>query len=329
MIIFENKIKSMKKLKNISKIYTGLAFFVLVLSLSSCLKNGNYFADFAAAAGSVDLPLAASNNNGVEAFSFDVTVTSTVLPIYANVASPSLPTKATTVVLALDTAYLTTYNTANNTNYELLPDSVYKISSLNMTIPAGKRLDSVNVSYDFTKLNLTHSYVLPITIASSSLPIEQWNHLLYYVSVKNKYDGKYLITGTMVDYYNSNLTGNYPWTAYLVTTGPNSVVLTDPTNGPVHLILNGTATSYYGKFGVVINFDPSGSGVINSVVNYYGQPASNTRSGQLDPSGINMRDPASKNIDISYFMLQPSVIPATPHIRTAFNENYKYLGPRP
>ena len=97
MIIFENKIKSMKKLKNISKIYTGLAFFVLVLSLSSCLKNGNYFADFAAAAGSVDLPLAASNNNGVEAFSFDVTVTSTVLPIYANVASPSLPTKATTV----------------------------------------------------------------------------------------------------------------------------------------------------------------------------------------------------------------------------------------
>lgn len=319
----------MKKLINTNKLYTGLILILSMLSLGSCLKNGNYYTDFASAAASVDLPLAATNNNGVEAFSFDVTVTSTTIPIYANVASPALPTKATTVVLALDTAYLTSYNATNGTTYELLPDSVYKISTLNLTIPAGQRLDSAVVTYDFTKLNLTHSYVLPITIASASLPIEQWNHLLYYVSVKNKYDGKYLITGSMVDAANSNLTGYYPWTAYLVTTGPNSVVLTDPTNGPFHLILNGASTSYYGNFGVVINFDPSGSGAITSVVNYYGQPASNTRSGKLDPSGINLWDPTSKDMDINYFMLQPSVITTSPFIRTSFSEHYKYLGPRP
>ena len=318
----------MKRIKNISKIGAGLALFLAMASLSSCLKNGQYYTNFAAVAASVDLPLAATNANGVETFSYNATVSSATLPIYANVASPSIPTKATTVTLALDTAYLDSYNTNNGTSYELLPDSVYTISSLNMTIPAGQRLDSVNVTYDFTKMNLSHSYVLPITIASASLPIEQWNHLLYYVSVKNKYDGQYQITGTMTDVANSGLTGDYPWTANLVTTGPNSVLLEDPTNGPVHLILNGSSLSYYGSFGVVINFDPSGSGKVVSVVNYYGQPASNSRSGQLDPSGINQWDPTSMNMDISYFMIQPSVIPTPPSIRTYFTEHYKYLGPR-
>lgn len=315
-------------MKNINKVFKGMVILAAILSLNSCLKNGQFYTNFAGVAASVDLPLSATNSNGVETFSYDASVTGASLPIYANVASPGIPSTSTTVTLALDTAWLDSYNTANSTSFELIPDSVYTISSLNMTIPAGQRLDSVVVTYDFTKMNLSHSYILPITIASASLPIEQWNHLLYFVSVKNKYDGKYLITGTMVDAANAALTGYYPWTAYLVTTGPNSVSLQDPTNGPVHLILNGTSLSYYGSFDPVFNFDPSGSGAVTSVINYYGQPAGNTRSAQLDPSGINLWDPSTKNMDVSYFMLQPSVITTSPYIRTSFTEHFQYLGPR-
>ena len=80
-----------------------------------------------------------------------------------------------------------------------MPDSVYTTTGWDLTIPAGQRLDSMKVTFDFTKLDLNHNYILPVTIESASLPIEQWNHLLYYISVKNQFDGEYTVTGSFVD----------------------------------------------------------------------------------------------------------------------------------
>src|SRR5580700_4591025 len=132
------KMKMINKIKTISCL-TGL--LVVFVSLPSCLKNGAYYVDFASAGASVDLPLAASTGNGVTAFAYPPTVTSVTLPIAINVASPSLPTKATNVTIALDTAGLSAYNQANGTNYQPLPDSVFTLSAMTVTIPAGKRLD--------------------------------------------------------------------------------------------------------------------------------------------------------------------------------------------
>jgi hypothetical protein len=62
-------------------------------------------------------------------------------------------------------------------------------------------------------------------------------------------------------------------------------------------------------------------------VNYYGQPAGNTRSG-LDPSGVNQYDAATKTVRIKYNMTQSSLVPAAPHIRTTWDETWKYVGSR-
>jgi Domain of unknown function (DUF1735) len=322
-----SKKKNMKQTKKINKI-TGIAVILMLLfTFSSCLKNGPYNIDFSTVGASVDLPLAASNSNGVVAFSYNATVTSTDIPVYINLASPSTLSKAVTATFALDTAYLNSYNTNNNTSYTVLPDSVYTIANgWNRNIPAGQRLDSMYIHFDFTKLDLTQNYILPITIQTATVAIEQWNHLMLYVSVKNQWDGHYTVTGTFTDVNNAGFTNNYPMDIDLITSGPNSVdVYNTQLEAVGYVFLNGGSATYYGSFGIRMFIDNNNN--VTSVVNTFGQPASNTRSAQLDPSGINKVD-ASGNIDVKYFMIQPSAVPAPPSIRAYFNEHYAYLGPR-
>jgi hypothetical protein len=208
------------------RIMASLSILCIIFSLSSCLKNGKYYTDFASGGASVDLPLAATNANNPVTFAFDATVTSTDIPFYINLASPKVLGTAVTATFALDSAYLDTYNTNNGTNYQLMPDTVYTIvNGWNRTIPAGKRLDSMYVHFDFTKLDLTQVYILPVTIQSASVPIEQWNHLMISPSVKNQYDGNYSITGYTLRAGDPVRTGEIPaGTMGLATSGPASVV---------------------------------------------------------------------------------------------------------
>lgn len=162
----------------------GLIVLMGVFSLSSCLKNGPYDYNFSGVGASVDLPLAASNSNGVVPFTF--AVGSNTFPVYANLASPSPLSSATTVTLIVDTAYFNSFNAANGNAYVLLPDSTYTLGSLNLSIPAGQRLDSCEVTFNINMLNEigadSIAYVLPFSISSASEPIEQWSHLLIGVS---------------------------------------------------------------------------------------------------------------------------------------------------
>jgi len=316
-------------LKLVKKIIYSTGILAVMFSLPSCLKNGDYYIPFSSVAPSVDLPLAATNANGIIAKTYDATVTSASFPVYVNLASVSPLSTPTNVTLALDTAFLNQYNADNGTSFELLPDSVYTlVGGFDKVIPAGKRLDSSVVNLDLTKLDLSGVYMLPFTIVSADVAIEQWNHLPYYVSVKNQYDGNYTVTGTFVDLTNGNFTANYPMDINLVTSGPSSVDVFNTDLGLVgYEFLNAGSATYYGSFGVRINIDPA-SNKVTSVINVYGQPAANTRSAVLDPTGINARDPLTGDIDVKYNMTQPSVVPAPPNIRSNFNEHYKYNGPR-
>jgi hypothetical protein len=63
------------------------------------------------------------------------------------------------------------------------------------------------------------------------------------------------------------------------------------------------------------------------VGNSYGV-VSNTRAGQLDPTGVNKYNPATKKLTVKYRMLQPSVITAPPNIRVLFDETMTYVRSR-
>ena len=126
--------------------------------------------------------------------------------------------------------------------------------------------------------------------------------------------GRYLCTGSLVDYTNATITGAYPWNVTLRQTAPRVLELYDEdyTKDVLHWIKNNGGNSNYGSFGVIFNLDDNFKVV--SVVNKNGQPSSNGRSGELDPSGVNKFDPVTKVLKVQYWMNENGV-----H-RTLFDE---------
>src|ERR1700676_5248793 len=219
-----SKIKqSISKMPMIASI---ILLLLILLCFSACLKNGDYNTNFSTAGASVDLPLAAANNNSVVTFSYDAGLPAGI-PIYINLASPNTLGTVVTAIFALDTAYLNNYNTLNATDFQLLPDSDYTvINGWTRSIPAGQRLDSMYVTFNVSKMDLSVSYVLPITIQSASVPIEQWNHLLINPQVKNKYDGQYDLVIKTVG-----------WGAFGIADGPPALDY-----GSLGMVTNSTST---------------------------------------------------------------------------------------
>lgn len=147
----------------------------------------------------------------------------------------------------------------------------------------------------------------------------KWTVTVDPLPIINKYDGNYTMTGTMIDYTNSALSGKYPANVALITQSANSVAMwdLDYVRGYGHRILSGTSDSWYGDFAPVFTFDANNN--VTSVTNRYGQPAGNGRSGELDPSGVNKWDPATKTLKVKYWMNQPG----NTH-RTLFDETFTW-----
>lgn len=140
----------------------------------------------------------------------------------------------------------------------------------------------------------------------------------------NKFDGRYSITGILVDKTEPRITAPAAKEYHLKTISNTEIEMVSPELGiSGHLILHGGSLSYYSKFSVIVTFDPATNKAV-SVRNGYGQPSDNGRSAVLDPSGINTWDPATKTIRIKYWMDEVGV---TGH-KTSFDETWTYIGAR-
>jgi len=166
-------------MKVINKIFLGISIGFILLGMSSCLKNGPYYTNYAGVAASIDLPLSAPGvvsgypGNYPVSFAYNssnLMVTETyggivtsfpytsngannfTYPVYINVASPSVLGTTVTATLAIDTAYFNQFNAANGGGFVLMPDSVYTVSSWNLTVPAKQRLDSMQITFNYSKL---------------------------------------------------------------------------------------------------------------------------------------------------------------------------------
>lgn len=321
------------KLKNIFQ-YLFL-FSIVSFLLSSCVKNDvKKLGD----AGKTYLKILESPENKLffEPFSGNRNVSLFSLRRDAN--SKAELNKPVTINFRIDTAAIRAYNTANNETFERLPDSLFTLGAgitktgtltYQVSLNPGEFAKDFMISLNGSKWDLSKKYTMPFVITDpGGLTLSSdMDQTMTFISIKNKWDGVYEITGAMVDNANAALTGYYPIEWDLVTSGTSQLVAYDNKNlgFPGHLISNAGSLSYYGSFGLVINIDPN-TNKITSVTNYYGQPAANTRSAQLDPTGLNYYDPATKTFYVKYFMMQPSVVPSGP--RTTFDEVWKYIGPR-
>jgi hypothetical protein len=181
------------KIKYITK---GLALLMLTVFFSSCLKDSRYV-DFAASGTIVEFPLGGKINFNPDAITEapDTLDNSTIVREFAvNVASPELPTKETKITLAVDNSIVADYNKSQSVvSYDVFPTDAFKFTATSITIPAGKRVAIVSVTFYKAKLDPSKSYMLPIKIADASgLNISANKGIHYFHIIGNDFAGTYI-----------------------------------------------------------------------------------------------------------------------------------------
>lgn len=243
------------------------------------------------------------------------------------------------------------YNDANGESFEPMPDSIFSFKSIpgvqetadgfTMDYSAGDFAKELTIQLDGSKWDISHKYAFAYVIseAGGNQVGAGKDSVIVLISVKNKWDGVYDVTGTMVDAVNPalvhvtkalNSVYGIGQEYHLVTVSPTACAVYDNTVYGDYIVPistgGGTGLSGYGDFALLVEFDPETDEIVN-VSNYYGTPA-NTRAAVLDESGENRYNAASKTINIKFHMLQPSVVPAAPYIRSSWDEVWKYTGSR-
>jgi hypothetical protein len=205
-----------------------------------------------------------------------------------------------------------------------LPTNSYTALPLQHQVPANGTMPvQLTINKSVLTADTTYGLYFKIQEASAGTIKADAKELLVKITLRNRWDGRYQITGTMTDVTDPT----YAFTdqeVRLITTGPNSAKIIPVRLGIEGLIIKiGGSDSYYSNFGPVLNF--SNDNKISSVVNFYGQPSPNGRSAEIDASGTNSWNASNKSMNVKFWLNQPALI--TPH-RSTFNTNWTYLGER-
>lgn len=310
-----------------------LAFIAIAIFGTACLKDknfddGKYGINLDGAQKIVEIagPVDGFVNIDLVGSPNDTTVDIVLVRVAGGNADKDLQ-----VTLALDPAVVTAYNAAHGTGYVVPAANKFSIPSLTITIPAGQKTGKLSLKAKPNDLFGADEYALGVRLVSSSDPniklSGNFNTQVVGLTIRNKYDGRYTMTGTLVDVANATLSAKSPQTVHLITTGANSVYLHNAGTNVASFkdlfpILSSGAESAYGAFTPEFTFDANNN--VISVVNAYGQPSANGRSAALDPTGVNKWDPATKTLRVKWLMMQPP----TPGVRTTFDFTFTYLGPR-
>jgi len=264
----------------------------------------------------------------------------TMFSVRRDAANSSVLQGTNTVVLTDITA---TYLAAHTSlPYSAMPSTLFTLGSqpgvvastggLTLTFGPGDFAKNIVYNINGANVDLSKQYAVVYTISNTGGLTRKagLDTILSTVAIKNKYDGVYTTSGTMVDVSNAtftditNLLGG-PNTYELRTTSANTVDVYDTYIGGVYVGFDAAGSgSYYGTFGVQLAFDLS-TDKITAVTNKYGQavPPANGRTARLDPTGtVNAYE--SGKITIKYNMCQPSVVPVAPYVRTTWDQVWKY-----
>lgn len=328
------------------KITVLLVGFLLTLGISSCIK------DSAPELGSSGKTILKFNEGPRKDFYYlPFTGTQTATVTFTREANSAAALQKPVEVLVLEDATLVP------AGYTELPvaNFSYASSDAGIILTSGKitaiRFAAGEVSRKikltltgsaWTDLSVKYAKAYKITdVAGNQLSAGQGS-LIATFAIKNIWDGVYEVTsGDFSDVTNPtwshlntwNAANGYPNTQYTLKTFSSTKIAYwagTPFSGfqfaRTYLFNAGGGASSYGSLSPIFEFNPTTNAVVG-VTNAYGQPASNTRSFQLDPTGVNTYDPATKTIRVKYQMTQPSVVTAAPHIRTTITETLKYVGP--
>lgn len=251
---------------------------VSAIALTSCLKDKPNV-DFSNIGTVAMLP-----GSGIQYFPGDA-ITSTAaidtVPFTINIASDYAPSTPTSVTVGVNSALVATYDAYDTSVfYSPLPDSDYSFKTTTVSIPGGKRLDTLSVLFYTQKVDPSQSFLLPVAITAAtnngkSLIIASNESVHYYHFIGNVFAGTYLW-----DYTRTPASGNF--------TG-GSATLSPIT--PTHLE---TYSGYYtGKARYEITFTQTGSGATATYSNFSVVLNSDDVTNIFTPNGITVTAPAT------------------------------------
>ncbi len=244
-------------------------------------------------------------------------------------------------------ADVTAYNTEHDSDYELLPDSLYTVagaitrSGSVFTVPfaAGDFTQEFKINLNGSKWNLSKKYAMKFTITDSAGVNlnEGGKEVMVLIAIANRWDGIYEVTeGTFTDvgqaaWRHVNIdyaAGGYPKQVYhLETISATECLVYDATlYGGYYCVFGTGAPGYsgFGSFAAIFEFDPATNNVVR-VTNAYGQDYSaNKRGGRLDPTGVN--NWSNGTLKIKYNMTQKAnyaAAVAPNYVRATWDETWK------
>lgn len=242
------------------------------------------------------------------------------------------------------------YNTENDSEFELLPDSLYTMangitkSGSVYTVPfgAGDFAKEFTINLNGSKWDLSKKYAMKFTITDSAgVNLNEGNkEIMVLIAIANRWDGVYEVTeGTFVD------VGNAAWrhvnldiaqygikqVYHLETLSATECIVYDATIYKNYYCVFGTNGGYsgFGTFAAIFEFDPATNKVIK-VTNAYGQDyGSNKRGGRLDPTGVNTW--TAGTLKVKFNMTQKAnyaAAVAPDYVRATWDETWKRKGSR-
>jgi len=149
-----------------------------------------------------------------EQFPFYPTDVSDTVTYYVNIAGTNTLGKPLTVNVAIDDSSLEDNYANDNITYLPLPDSCYSLLKTSGTIPAGQRMDTFQIVYYPSKIDLTQNYGAPIALSVPGYTVSGNFGTLYLHTIGNPIAGTY--NQSFVKYYDSAGTG----TPYTIPASP-------------------------------------------------------------------------------------------------------------
>jgi hypothetical protein len=175
----------MTEMKKLSIFIIGLSFLA-----TGCLKDDPNV-DFSNLGAVIQMPY---SGKGFFAQDAVIDAADTIVKTFTiNIASPYPLNKEVNVTVGIDKSLVDEYNAYDTAvHYEAMPDSAYSFSETTVTIPAGSRLDTLQVTFYKTKLDPLKSYLLPIAIKDASGETISGNMSVhYYHFIGNPISGSY------------------------------------------------------------------------------------------------------------------------------------------
>ncbi len=225
------KIKSLKHVWMIA---------LALLSLTSCIKND---IKELGTKGTPRVRIGESPEN-IQYFSIFTDVkTADLVTIRRDEVSQEDINKTVTVTVVNDPTQIESYNDANGTTFEPIPDSLYTVVESNgvkksgdnftVTFAPGISAITISIAIDGSKWDLAHTYAMyfKLTDGGGKTLYPDKTEAFAGVAVKNEWDGMYSYTGVITrnsaDGPDPNLSGEVSGVddIGLSTKGPNSVYL--------------------------------------------------------------------------------------------------------